>query len=188
MQGVVWACVWVVLGSLGLHAAPVSQIPRTVFNRLGIIQCFRLLITPLTTLPDPVLHCRPGPHLRVDVPAQVVDVLSRLGPIDERLTTCGGQAFSGQAGSLLAMVLVVRTFLNERVMTTPRRRRMVNLVSFAYALMYAALVIVSRKHYTVDVVLAYVVVLLMGAKFDVRPWESFTGWWPQAIVVDARNA
>lgn len=132
------------------------------------MQLLRCFTTAVTRLPGPALHCRPGPHLRFDAPTSTVEIFVQFGHMIGAVKNCGDLIFSGHSGSLMSIltVLVPAVCAGKSLCF----QRMIKSAAFAYATCFALFVIACRKHYTVDVIVAYMLVLVMRDTFD-RPWQ-----------------
>ncbi|CAD5319855.1 unnamed protein product [Arabidopsis thaliana] len=123
-----------------------------VFVYLAASQSLRIITFFATQLPGPNYHCREGSKLaKIPPPKNVLEVLLINFP-DGVIYGCGDLIFSSH--TIFALVFV-RTY--QRYGT----RRWIKHLAWLMAVIQSILIIASRKHYTVDIVVAWYTVNLV---------------------------
>ena len=129
-----------VLAGIKRDQAMVSK----VFFIYGLLYFERLSLVLLTTFPDPNPRCENKLFSR-----SLLDHFQRYF-FDSGFITCGDMIFSGHASSA---ILACCTF------TRYCKNKLVNMIIYLITIASCFLIIVSRLHYTVDVVLSLYFVL-----------------------------
>ncbi|KAK4755427.1 hypothetical protein SAY87_009184 [Trapa incisa] len=115
-------------------------------------QCLRIITFYSTQLPGPNYHCREGSKLaRLPPPRNVLDVLLINFP-QGVVYGCGDLIFSSHMIFTLLFVLTYQKYGSKRI---------IKQVAWSIAVSQSLLIIASRKHYTVDVVVAWYTVNLV---------------------------
>ncbi|XP_026663652.1 phosphatidylinositol:ceramide inositolphosphotransferase-like isoform X2 [Phoenix dactylifera] len=132
---------------------------RRVLAFLVACQVLRIITFFSTQLPGPNYHCREGSELaRLPRPDSVVEVLLINFPRGI-VYGCGDLIFSSH---MIFTLVFVRTYQKYG------SKRFVKLLAWLLAIIQSLLIIASRKHYTVDVVVAWYTVNLVVFFVDNR--------------------
>ena len=132
--------------------------------RLAIVASIRVLTTTFTRLPGPALHCRAGPDYHVDVPETALDVVEHVGCIAGLVKSCGDLVYSGHTAIYVAVMLVMCQALATG--RSPTAKKIVWASGITLVATFCVLVVAARRHYTVDCVVAVIVAVLLGGRFD----------------------
>ncbi|TVT96674.1 hypothetical protein EJB05_35808 [Eragrostis curvula] len=125
---------------------------RRVLAFLVASQFLRIITFYSTQLPGPNYHCREGSKLAtLPPPNSVLDVLLINFPRGV-LFGCGDLIFSSH---MIFTLVFVRTYHKYG------SKRFIKLLAWIMAIIQSLLIIASRKHYTVDVVVAWYTVNLV---------------------------
>ncbi|KAJ6806840.1 phosphatidylinositol:ceramide inositolphosphotransferase-like [Iris pallida] len=123
-----------------------------VFAFLVASQALRIITFYSTQLPGPNYHCREGSKLaRLPPPDSIFDLLLLNFP-KGILYGCGDLIFSSH---MIFTLVFVRTYHKYG------SKRFVKVLAWLIAIIQSLLIIASRKHYTVDVVVAWYTVNLV---------------------------
>uniref|UniRef100_A0A1J3I793 Phosphatidylinositol:ceramide inositolphosphotransferase 3 n=1 Tax=Noccaea caerulescens TaxID=107243 RepID=A0A1J3I793_NOCCA len=123
-----------------------------VFVYLAASQSLRIITFFSTQLPGPNYHCREGSKLaKIPPPKNVLEVLLMNFPYGV-VYGCGDLIFSSHT---IFTLVFVRTY--QRYGT----RRWIKHLAWLMAVIQSLLIIASRKHYTVDIVVAWYTVNLV---------------------------
>ncbi|OAY82830.1 Phosphatidylinositol:ceramide inositolphosphotransferase [Ananas comosus] len=124
----------------------------TVLLWLRVSQILRIITFYSTQLPGPNYHCREGSKLaRLPPPESVFEVLLINFPRGV-IYGCGDLIFSSH---MIFTLVFVRTYQKYG------SKRIIKLLAWLTAVVQSLLIIASRKHYTVDVVVAWYTVNLV---------------------------
>eukprot|EP00898_Chlorokybus_atmophyticus_P009135 jgi/Chlat1/9222/Chrsp98S08479 len=128
-----------------------------VLTTLVLSQFFRILSFTATQLPGPNYHCREGSAAAtLPPPTGVFDILAlNLGKTT--MFGCGDLIFSSHMTFAITFVLMFNKYASSRVLKH---------VAWCLAGLLTVLIIASRKHYTVDVVVAWYAVPLVFYMVD----------------------
>ncbi|GMI65858.1 Arabidopsis Inositol phosphorylceramide synthase 1 [Hibiscus trionum] len=119
---------------------------------LAASQFLRIITFYSTQLPGPNYHCREGSKLaRLPKPANVLEVLLINFP-QGVVYGCGDLIFSSHMIFTLVFVLTYQKY---------GTRRCIKQFAWLFAIIQSLLIVASRKHYTVDVVVAWYTVNLV---------------------------
>ncbi|XP_010469945.1 PREDICTED: phosphatidylinositol:ceramide inositolphosphotransferase 3-like isoform X2 [Camelina sativa] len=143
-----------ILPALGQDKAFVSEtVFVTIFGSFILAsQSLRIITFFATQLPGPNYHCREGSKLaKIPPPKNVLEVLLINFP-DGVIYGCGDLIFSSHT---IFTLVFVRTY--QRYGT----RRWIKHLAWLMAVVQSLLIIASRKHYTVDIVVAWYTVNLV---------------------------
>ncbi|TYJ50922.1 hypothetical protein E1A91_A01G243200v1 [Gossypium mustelinum] len=122
------------------------------FFLLPVSQTLRIFTFYSTQLPGPNYHCRPGSKLaRLPEPDGVLEVLVINFP-QGVIYGCGDLIFSSHMIFTLVFVLTYQKY---------GTRRCIKQFGWTIAIIQSLLIVASRKHYTVDVVVAWYTVNLV---------------------------
>ncbi|KAJ6832647.1 phosphatidylinositol:ceramide inositolphosphotransferase-like [Iris pallida] len=125
---------------------------RRVLAFLVASQSLRIITFYSTQLPGPNYHCREGSKLaRLPAPDNIFEVLLLNFPRGI-LYGCGDLIFSSH---MIFTLVFVRTYHKYG------SKRFVKVLAWLVAIIQSLLIIASRKHYTVDVVVAWYTVNLV---------------------------
>nr|DAD28367.1 TPA_asm: hypothetical protein HUJ06_029835 [Nelumbo nucifera] len=125
---------------------------RRVLAFLVASQILRIITFYSTQLPGPNYHCREGSKLaRLPHPDSVLEVLLINFPHGV-IYGCGDLIFSSHMIFTLVFVLTYQKY---------GTRRCIKQLAWLFAVVQSLLIIASRKHYTVDVVVAWYTVNLV---------------------------
>ncbi|KAG4216158.1 hypothetical protein ERO13_A01G223900v2 [Gossypium hirsutum] len=128
------------------------QIWCRVLAYLVVSQTLRIFTFYSTQLPGPNYHCRPGSKLaRLPEPDGVLEVLVINFP-QGVIYGCGDLIFSSHMIFTLVFVLTYQKY---------GTRRCIKQFGWTIAIIQSLLIVASRKHYTVDVVVAWYTVNLV---------------------------
>ncbi|XP_039063886.1 phosphatidylinositol:ceramide inositolphosphotransferase 1-like isoform X2 [Hibiscus syriacus] len=142
------------LPELGQDKAYISEtVFSFVFLSFVLASQFLRIITFFSTqLPGPNYHCREGSKLaRLPKPANVLEVLLINFP-QGVVYGCGDLIFSSHMIFTLVFVLTYQKY---------GTRRCIKQFSWLLAIIQSLLIVASRKHYTVDIVVAWYTVNLV---------------------------
>ena len=122
-------------------------------------QLLRVAAFSATQLPSPAQHCRPGaPTARLPPARDVVDVL--LVNVARQVNRgCGDLIFSSHVTFTLTMALIYHRYGGHAA---------AKAAAWAGVALNALLIVASRKHYSVDVVVAAFTVPLVWLALDAR--------------------
>jgi len=139
-----------------------------VFLILGIMYLYRAVTFFVTAVPkaDPGFHCydKMNGTLSFNVFASRVVVISSGGglslgnELEDKHFYCGDYIFSGHTSVFILMYLAIKQY-------TPRNFFLLHWLVFVCSTVGVIFLLLSRGHYTVDVVLAYV--------FSTRLWWAY---------------
>ncbi|TMW58521.1 hypothetical protein Poli38472_010080 [Pythium oligandrum] len=154
------------------------RVMSSFFRVATIAYALRIFTVPLTSLPGPASHCRPGSPL-YHPPESWIDVLTRVGPMYGQFNSCGDLIFSGHmAYTNSAMLLYLRTL--DRYFVRYSKPRW--LLGILYMVALAVLCISGRKHYSVDVILGLIVSSLVFFHFE-HSWIPMCLQHPEALAL-----
>ncbi|DAZ95330.1 TPA: hypothetical protein N0F65_002437 [Lagenidium giganteum] len=182
---------WRPLSDILTGVVPVVFMLQTLFmtrpNRCKVMAAFfrvatinyglRMITIALTSLPGPAPHCRPGSPLYLP-PTTWIDVITRVGPMYGKFTSCGDLIFSGHMAYTNSALLLYLRVLDRHF---PRYSRVRWGVGVTYLLVLAGLCISGRKHYTVDIVLGILISTLVFFHFE-------HSWVPHCLQRPRRRA
>eukprot|EP00249_Psilotum_nudum_P007452 c20566_g1_i1 orf=427-1431(-) len=124
---------------------------------LVVSQCLRIVSFFSTQLPGPNYHCREGsPTAQLSPPKSVFDVILINFPRGV-IYGCGDLIFSSH---MIFVLVFVRTYQKYGT------KRWIKQIAWVVAVILSFLIIASRKHYTVDVVIAWYTVNLVAFFVD----------------------
>ncbi|XVF19952.1 hypothetical protein REPUB_Repub11eG0155700 [Reevesia pubescens] len=124
---------------------------------LVVSQCLRIITFYSTQLPGPKYHCREGSKLaRLPPPESVLEVFLINFP-QGVIYGCGDLIFSSH---MIFTLVFVRTYQIYGM------RRCIKQFAWLLAVVQSLLIIASRKHYTVDIVVAWYTVNLVAFFLD----------------------
>ncbi|KAJ4781297.1 Phosphatidylinositol:ceramide inositolphosphotransferase [Rhynchospora pubera] len=140
---------------------------RRVLAFLVMSQSLRIITFYSTQLPGPNYHCREGsPLARLPPPDNVLEVLLINFPRGT-LFGCGDLIFSSHMIFTLVFVLTYQKYGSKNF---------IKVLGFVAAVIQSLLIIASRKHYSVDVVVAWytvnLVVFFIDKKLSEMPDRS----------------
>ncbi|URE11291.1 phosphatidic acid phosphatase-related [Musa troglodytarum] len=125
---------------------------RRILAFLVASQLLRIITFYSTQLPGPNYHCHEGSKLaRLPPPESITEVLLINFPHGV-IYGCGDLIFSSHMIFTLVFVLTYHKYGSKRF---------VKLLAWVIAIIQSLLIVASRKHYTVDVVVAWYTVNLM---------------------------
>ncbi|XP_024023773.1 phosphatidylinositol:ceramide inositolphosphotransferase [Morus notabilis] len=128
-----------------------------VLAYLAVSQILRILTFYSTQLPGPNYHCREGSKLaRLPPPESAVEVLLINFPHGV-IYGCGDLIFSSH---MIFTLVFVRTYQKYGT------KRCIKQCAWVLAVVQSLLIIASRKHYTVDIVVAWYTVNLVAFFVD----------------------
>eukprot|EP00736_Rhodelphis_marinus_P008326 Rmarinus@m.8286 len=127
---------------------------------LVICQTLRIVSFLCTVLPSPNYHCREGSE-DYDPPETVWDILFRM----DATFGCGDLIFSSHTLFSVLCCIIVHVYCPVRAVT---------VLSWMLLLVLAALTLMSRKHYSVDIVVAWYTVPLV--------WFAYTERYPLGSI------
>ncbi|URE43108.1 phosphatidic acid phosphatase-related [Musa troglodytarum] len=125
---------------------------RRVLAFLVACQVLRIITFYSTQLPGPNYHCREGSKLaRLPPPESVTEVLLINFPRGV-VYGCGDLIFSSHMIFTLVFVLTYHKYGSKRF---------IKLLAWVIAIIQSLLIVASRKHYTVDIIVAWYTVNLV---------------------------
>uniref|UniRef100_A0AAV1UAX3 Sphingomyelin synthase-like domain-containing protein n=1 Tax=Peronospora matthiolae TaxID=2874970 RepID=A0AAV1UAX3_9STRA len=140
------------------------RIVSSFFRTATVCYFLRMLTVSVTSLPGPAPHCRAGSP-DYHPPTTWIDIVTSVGPIYGKYNSCGDLIFSGHmAYTNSAVLLYLRTF--DRSFTNPTFSKIRWACGVTYLTMLAVLCIAGRKHYTVDVVLGFIISTMVFFLFE----------------------
>ncbi|XP_022753810.1 phosphatidylinositol:ceramide inositolphosphotransferase 3-like [Durio zibethinus] len=153
-----------------------------VLAYLVVSQCLRIVTFYSTQLPGPNYHCREGSKLaRLPPPKSFLEVFLINFP-QGAIYGCGDLIFSSH---MIFTLVFVRTY--QRYGT----RRCIKQFAWLLAVVQSLLIIASRKHYTVDIVVAWYTVNLVAFFLDMKlpelPDRSSGSTAPPLLPLSTRN-
>ncbi|XP_030503449.2 phosphatidylinositol:ceramide inositolphosphotransferase 3 [Cannabis sativa] len=153
-----------------------------VLAYLAVSQILRIMTFYSTQLPGPNYHCREGSELaRLPPPKSAIKVLLINFP-NGAIYGCGDLIFSSHMIFTLVFVHTYQKF---------GTKRWIKQFAWALAVIQSLLIIASRKHYTVDVVVAWYVVNLVAFFVDNKlpelPDRSIGSTTPQLLPLSTRD-
>ncbi|KAH7441557.1 hypothetical protein KP509_03G043600 [Ceratopteris richardii] len=124
---------------------------------LVVSQCLRIASFMVTQLPGPNYHCREGSKMAsLPAPKRISEVFLLNFPYGV-VYGCGDLIFSSH---MIFTLVFVRTYQKFG------SKRWIKQLSWALAVVLSVLIVASRKHYTVDVVVAWYTVNLVFFLID----------------------
>ncbi|KAJ7947567.1 phosphatidylinositol:ceramide inositolphosphotransferase 1-like [Quillaja saponaria] len=153
-----------------------------VLAYLVACQVLRILTFYSTQLPGPNYHCREGSKLaRLPYPENALEVISINFPRGV-LYGCGDLIFSSHMIFTLVFVLTYQKY---------GMKRYIKQFAWLLAVVQSLLIIASRKHYTVDVIVAWYTVNLVAFFVDKKspelPDRSISSSSPPILPLSARD-
>ncbi|XVE79486.1 hypothetical protein DITRI_Ditri14bG0062900 [Diplodiscus trichospermus] len=149
---------------------------------LVVCQCLRIVTFYSTLLPGPNYHCREGSKLaRLPPPESFFEVILINFP-QGVIYGCGDLIFSSH---MIFTLVFVRTYQKYGT------RRCIKQFAWLLAVVQSLLIIASRKHYTVDIVVAWYTVNLVAFFIDSKlpelPDRSSGSTAPPLLPLSTRN-
>lgn len=137
---------------LVFHRARAIVARRFLFTA-ATLYAFRSLTLIATQLPpgyeDNALRCRDQVNLTADIlVSRVFEQAIRAGFQNKTKLLCGDMLFSGHTLSMVLSALFIAYYL-------PSRWQLLQYVPVAFTVLGVVCVIISRTHYTIDIVIAY---------------------------------
>lgn len=151
-----------VLSPFFLPGPPRFHTVAALSRMLAVVSCCQLLRVAsfsATQLPSPAAHCRPGsptamlPPLRSTADVLLVNVARQVN------RGCGDLIFSSHVTFTLTMALIYSRYGSLNL---------AKAAAWAGIVLNAVLIVASRKHYTVDVVVAAFTVPLVWLALDAK--------------------
>jgi len=130
----------------------------------ALSQMLRCITFLVTILPGPNYHCRPD-STEYNPPKTVFEILMRKNPF----LGCGDLVFSSHTIFVLLSALTYTKYGDS-----PLLKKVVWVMAF----MFGALVVAARKHYTLDIVVAWYTVPLVWLVYD----NQFPDRLPQELI------
>ncbi|XVF05408.1 hypothetical protein REPUB_Repub05bG0169300 [Reevesia pubescens] len=149
---------------------------------LAYLVCLRIVTIYSTQLPGPNYHCREGSKFaRLPPPESVLEVFLVNFP-QGVIYGCGDLIFSSH---MIFTLVFVRTYKKYGM------RRYIKQFAWLLAVIQTLLIIASRKHYTVDIVVAWYTVNLVAFFLDRKlpelPDRSSGSTAPPLLPLSTRN-
>ncbi|KAH0997446.1 hypothetical protein GBA52_021310 [Prunus armeniaca] len=153
-----------------------------VFAYLGVSQMLRIITFYSTLLPGPNYHCREGSKLaRLPPPESALEVLLINFPRGV-MYGCGDLIFSSH---MIFTLVFVRTYQKYGT------KRCIKQIAWLVAVIQSLLIVASRKHYTVDIVVAWytvnLVVFFIDQKLPDLPDRSLGSTSQQLLPISSRD-
>ncbi|KAL6200276.1 hypothetical protein ACLB2K_030058 [Fragaria x ananassa] len=151
-----------------------------VFAYLAVSQFLRIITFYSTQLPGPNYHCREGSEVaRLPPPKSALEVLYFPRAV---MYGCGDLIFSSH---MIFTLVFVRTFQKYGT------RRCIKQFAWLVAVILSLLIIASRKHYTVDIVVAWytvnLVVFFVDQKLPELPDRSLGSTSPPLLPTSTKD-
>ncbi|XP_004294243.1 PREDICTED: phosphatidylinositol:ceramide inositolphosphotransferase 3 isoform X2 [Fragaria vesca subsp. vesca] len=151
-----------------------------VFAYLAVSQFLRIITFYSTQLPGPNYHCREGSEVaRLPPPKSALEVLYFPRAV---MYGCGDLIFSSH---MIFTLVFVRTFQKYGT------RRCIKQFAWLVAVILSLLIIASRKHYTVDIVVAWytvnLVVFFVDQKLPELPDRSVGSTSPPLLPTSTKD-
>jgi len=145
-------------------------------------QILRIITFYATQLPGPNYHCREGSkYARLPPPESALEVILINFPTG-MLYGCGDLIFSSHMIFTLVFVLTYQKF---------GTRRCIKQLAWLFAIIQSLLIIASRKHYTVDIVVAWytvnLLVFFVDKKFPELPDRSSASTSPPLLPLNNKD-
>ncbi|XP_075634329.1 phosphatidylinositol:ceramide inositolphosphotransferase 3 isoform X1 [Castanea sativa] len=145
-------------------------------------QILRIITFYATQLPGPNYHCREGSkYARLPPPESALEVILINFPTGV-LYGCGDLIFSSHMIFTLVFVLTYQKF---------GTRRCIKQLAWLFAIIQSLLIIASRKHYTVDIVVAWytvnLLVFFVDKKFPELPDRSSASTSPPLLPLSTKD-
>lgn len=127
---------------------------RRIFLLLGLLYMYRGLTMFVTVLPmsDPNYKCAPKLNHTItflELMSRVATIISGGGlSMNGKQIYCGDFIFSGHTMALMMSFFVIREY-------SPRRYLVLHIFSLLLTIAGVVMLLISRGHYTIDVVVAY---------------------------------
>ncbi|XP_004294242.1 PREDICTED: phosphatidylinositol:ceramide inositolphosphotransferase 3-like isoform 1 [Fragaria vesca subsp. vesca] len=152
-----------------------------VFAYLAVSQFLRIITFYSTQLPGPNYHCREGSEVaRLPPPKSALEVLYFPRAV---MYGCGDLIFSSH---MIFTLVFVRTFQKYGT-----RRMCIKQFAWLVAVILSLLIIASRKHYTVDIVVAWytvnLVVFFVDQKLPELPDRSVGSTSPPLLPTSTKD-
>ena len=143
------------------------------FETRCVLELMRALSVWSTTQADPHgLHC-------MNIEAHSIDYIFTTFTF----ARCGDNLYSGHASQLLSLAVSIQTYIINLMLREKKRRRYVHLLAtsilWSSVLIVGFYVVLSRMHYTVDVLMSFFLVPTVWLA-----WASVS--WPTAPAVPSR--
>uniref|UniRef100_A0A131YR68 Shingomyelin synthase n=1 Tax=Rhipicephalus appendiculatus TaxID=34631 RepID=A0A131YR68_RHIAP len=153
-ESIIIFCIWSTLGLLLIHRYRWIVLQR-VFFIMGLLYFMRSITMFVTQVPvaSTTYYCSPKANSTnpLLIMKRVAQLLSGFGlSINGQHTFCGDYIYSGHTVILTLSYLVVREY-------SPQRCKYLHLVYLVLSTVGILMVLLSRGHYTVDVVIGYYV-------------------------------
>lgn len=144
------------------------------FETRCVLELMRALSVWSTTQADPHgLHC-------MNIEAHSIDYIFTTFTF----ARCGDNLYSGHASQLLSLAVSIQTYIINLMLREKKRRRYVHLLAtsilWSSVLVVGFYVVLSRMHYTVDVLMSFFLVPTVWLA-----WTSVS--WPTAPAVPSSN-
>jgi len=157
--------------TFGLTRSERCRVLSAEVRIMTICYFLRTLTTPLTSLPGPAAHCRPGSSSLSQAPSTWIEMVRGFGPHVQGYNTCGDLIFSGHMCYTTVSLLLYLRHLDVKYSPEWSWKRW--SLGGLYLMMTSILCVAARKHYTVDVVLGILIATLVYFHFE-------HGWIPLA--------
>ena len=131
------------------------------FETRCVLELMRALSVSVTATADPHgLHCR-------NIEAHSIDDIFTTFPFSR----CGDNLYSGHVSQLLSLALTIQTYMISR-----RQKRMVryvlSIILWIAVLVVAAYVVISRMHYSVDVLISFFLSITTWLSWSNVSWPT----------------
>ncbi|KNB46189.1 inositol phosphorylceramide synthase 3 [Blastocystis sp. subtype 4] len=137
-----------------------NHIGKFLSDNLRIFSIYylvRAFCEPVTLLPGPAVHCRPGSTF--NPPKDWVDIVAHM-PVDGlSFSSCGDLIPSGHIGFTVMGLIAIMRALPKR--WTPYRRGL-SVVCILYVFVTIFFILAYRKHYTVDLIVVLFYIAMDG--------------------------
>jgi len=151
---------------------------RRFFVIYGTLMFLRSITLLATSLPDPYPLCEeyvPGTYDWGDMPWSevLVEFMGMFGPNEHASLTCGDLIFSGHT------ILFVLCAMTWHTYYTPMHMYMLNPVKLSIwviSIIGTVLLIVTRMHWTIDIMLAYFITVVVWNAYHSVCRDLFKGW------------
>ncbi|KAI9138655.1 PAP2 superfamily C-terminal-domain-containing protein [Paraphysoderma sedebokerense] len=141
---------------------------RRVFYTVGTVYLLRAACVVATVLPNPLVNCESKPYDNIWYDALMLALQQRM--------SCGDVFFSGHTMFFVVTYRVWHTY-------TPSSQKFLLFIPFAVSFLGMASLVVSSYHYTIDVVVGFLITVVCWSIYHWVAWRwigQYT-WWGRAI-------
>lgn len=144
---------------------------QQAFITIGTVYILRAVVLSSTQLPNPYKQC--NSMINTDTPI-LINILSVMMKLKR---TCSDVLFSGHAMTMTLLILLARDFFSD----------MEYLIMGVYSISTCVLIIISKFHYTVDVVIGIIITFLIYSSISMIASSEYNSlrsqWFPIKSLV-----